>query len=204
MQSTQKTSLRKAESNRKNSLLSTGPRTSRGKKQVGQNAVSHGLLAGPENVVLPGEDRDVFDAFKKGLHKDLAPVGEMEALLVDRIISSAWRLRRLQRIELGILAAEFSAAKKNAMYGWNPFKSKTPFGLGAKPEEEIELVAIGLAFRRDSGDDLGRLRRYEVTLERAMYQAIHELERRQKSRTGEVVPAPAVLEIGVAIDESHD
>jgi hypothetical protein len=40
----------------------------------------------------------------QSLRAELQPVGELESLLVDRIIASYWRLRRLGRVEAGIFA----------------------------------------------------------------------------------------------------
>jgi hypothetical protein len=45
----------------------------------------------------------------KHLRAELQPVGELENLLVDRITSLFWRLRRLGRMETGIFAHEFFA-----------------------------------------------------------------------------------------------
>jgi hypothetical protein len=40
------------------------------------------------------------------LRAELQPVGELEGMLVDRIIAAYWRLRRLGRVEAGIFAWE--------------------------------------------------------------------------------------------------
>jgi hypothetical protein len=42
----------------------------------------------------------------ENLRAELQPVGELENLLVDRIISAHWRLRRLGRVEAGIFVWE--------------------------------------------------------------------------------------------------
>jgi hypothetical protein len=39
-----------------------------------------------------------------------------------------------------------------------------------------------------------KLLRYEARLERQMYRAMHELERLQRLRRGEVVPPPVVIQ----------
>jgi len=202
---TLKSSILKVETNRANALKSTGPRTARGKNQVRRNAVSHGLLASSKNVLLPGEDKKVFNVFMQGLLRDLAPVGDMEALLVERIVSSAWRLRRILRIELGILATENSEARRETMLSWNPFKSESPLGTGIEPMDEMKLIAIGMAFKRDAsgGDALGKLRRYESAIERSLYRALHELQRLQEKRSGKDVPVPAAIDIDVSVLSGH-
>jgi hypothetical protein len=98
------TSEKKAQANRQNALKSTGPKTPEGKDAVRLNAMKHGLLC--QEVLLPGEDEEALRELSEHLWTELKPVGEMENLLVDRIIASHWRLRRLGRVEAGIFAWE--------------------------------------------------------------------------------------------------
>src|SRR4029077_12612317 len=88
---------RQAEANRLNALKSTGPRTLAGKALVAYNATKHGLLS-RECLVKGESEADLVD-FGKRLRAQLAPVGELEFLLVDRIVSTAWSLRRLVSVE---------------------------------------------------------------------------------------------------------
>jgi len=83
------------EANRANAQKSTGPRTPEGKAQVARNAIRHGLLA--REAVVVGEDLDEFDLFRDQLRAELAPVGLVESLLVERIAGLSWRLRRAER-----------------------------------------------------------------------------------------------------------
>jgi hypothetical protein len=98
------TSDKKAEANRRNALKSTGPKTPEGKAAVRLNALKHGLLS--QAVLLPGEDEEALRELGQNLKVELQPVGELESLFVDRIISAYWRLRRLGRVEAGIFAWE--------------------------------------------------------------------------------------------------
>ena len=45
------------------------------------------------------------------------------------------------------------------------------------------------------GSDLDRILRYDTTVKRQMYQAMHELERLQRARKGEHVPAPVNVQV---------
>src|SRR5918994_7133465 len=98
------TSEKKAEANRRNALKSTGPKTPEGKDAVRLNALKHGLLS--QEILLPGEDEEALRELGQNLRAELQPVGELESLLVDRIITAYWRLRRLGRVEAGIFAWE--------------------------------------------------------------------------------------------------
>jgi hypothetical protein len=96
-------SSRRLAANRSNSQKSTGPRTEEGKKKVALNAMKHGLLS--QGVVLPDEDEQEFVDFSGRLWSALRPVGEVEDMLVSAIAASAWRLRRVIRIERGLFIA---------------------------------------------------------------------------------------------------
>jgi hypothetical protein len=94
------TSERQIAANRANALHSTGPRTPEGKAAVRNNALRHGLLA--SDVVLPDEDFDVFEDLRNRLRADLSPVGPIEELLADRVVSIMWRLGRSERAETAL------------------------------------------------------------------------------------------------------
>ncbi len=93
----------KARANRLNARRSTGPKSSIGKLRSSFNACKHGLLS-RVGVLVPGERSADYRDFEAALRADLAPQGELEALLVDRIVTCAWRLRRLLRVEAGVFA----------------------------------------------------------------------------------------------------
>src|SRR5215211_4673 len=97
-------SKKQIEANKRNALKSTGPKTPKGKALARLNATKHGLLS--QEVLLPEEDEDALKELAERLRAELQSVGEMESLLVERIISSTWRLRRLGRVEAGIFAWE--------------------------------------------------------------------------------------------------
>ena len=91
------TTTRQVEANRLNAQKSTGPRTPAGRAVVAYNATKHGLLS-RESLVKGESEADLVD-FGKRLRAQLAPVGELELLLLDRLVSTAWRLRRLVSVE---------------------------------------------------------------------------------------------------------
>lgn len=90
-------SEKQLEANRRNALMSTGPRTDAGMAVSSKNALKHGLLSA--EVVIPGEDPAEFASFRRAMLDDLFPVGQLELMLADRIIGSFWKLRRSGRME---------------------------------------------------------------------------------------------------------
>ena len=164
------TSDKQIEANRRNAHKSTGPRTQEGKARVGSNAVKHGLLS--QDVLVPGEDREALRELSEQLREELEPVGELEDILVDRIVAAHWRLRRLGRVEADIFI-NFYRASNN----------------------------LGGAFMQDShhANAFSKLSRYEVPIERSLYKALHELQRLQAARRAEDnVSPPLAIDVEVS------
>ena len=60
------------------------------------------------------------------------------------------------------------------------------------------MIGLASVFRRlTKSDPLGGLVRYETSIERSFYRAVHNLERAQARRKGEMVAAPIAVDIGV-------
>jgi hypothetical protein len=88
--------------NAANARLSTGPQTPEGKAQSSQNARKHGLTA--QDLVIGPEDREEFNELLAGLQADVAPEGTLQQALFDELVSSAWNLRRIRRMETELCA----------------------------------------------------------------------------------------------------
>lgn len=73
--------------NRRNAQLSTGPRTEEGKGRSRQNALKHGILASALLITAGegAEDPAQFNELLDGLRRDLAPVGTLEEMMVEKI-----------------------------------------------------------------------------------------------------------------------
>ena len=95
------TSQKQTEANRRNALLSTGPRSQGGKQTSRENALKHGLTA--ETVIVGVEDAAVYAAFEAEILTENDPQSTLERELVLRIASLLWRLRRATLIETGLL-----------------------------------------------------------------------------------------------------
>lgn len=64
--------------------------------------------------------------------------------------------------------------------------------LGVAAWHEADDLASGHPFKRTAID---RIVRYQTTINRQLFQAINQLERLQRLRKGENVPAPLTLEV---------
>jgi hypothetical protein len=215
------TSDKQARANRRNALKSTGPKTHEGKAAVRHNALRHGLLS--RDVLLPGEDEDALRELGERLRDELQPVGALENMLVNRIISSTWRLQRLGRVEAGIFAWELygemaDRARKEAdtytsdlmdivrtadITVTDKDKHREAISKGEEMEskQEAETATLGHAFMRDANkaNAFSKLSRYETTIERSLYKALHELQRLQAARgAGGNVSPPVAVDVDVS------
>ncbi len=96
------TSAAKAQANRANAKLSTGPRTEAGKAATSQNALKFGLFS-TTNCVQPHE-QDEYNQVCAQLWDSLNPVGLVEELHATEVVRCAWRLRRCAHAEGSLLA----------------------------------------------------------------------------------------------------
>lgn len=164
------------EANRSNAKLG-GVKSEDGKAISRLNAIKHGLLS--EVIFLPEEDEERLGELERQLQIELKPIGELETALVDRIISSLWRLRRALKVEKEMMYEDchpmFSMPSVNGENGMN---------LGE---------ALGYDFT--NYDTYGKFIRYEASIERGFYRALHELQRLQAMRSGQSVPTPIAVDV---------
>ena len=202
-------SEKQIKTNQSNASKSTGPKTAKGKAIAKLNSVKHGLLA--KNMeILPTENRKDFDKLRAGLMDDLKPEGELENILMEQIVSATWRLRRIQQIETGLLGWQYfeiqseRANKKAGTYEYDPFKRKLILESSllynesklrekeAKEIAESDVPTLGMAFSK-SQEDLAKLSRYQVAIERSLYKALEELEKLQSKRKS--TEKPMIIDI---------
>jgi hypothetical protein len=161
--------------NRLNAQKSTGPRTPEGKTTVSQNAVKHGLLA--EHIVVKGEDPGQFEFYRDQMLGELAPVGQMESVLAERVVSLSWRLQRAERLQ----SAAFDALYTEDTAG--PL-ARTKRMLRAKGDPGDGDLILGQVVVADFGHArvLDRLLMYERRIEHSLYRTMAELQRQRLLR----------------------
>lgn len=181
-----KTSEARALANRRNSIKSTGPKNT---TLTRYNAQRHGLLR--EGIT----ELDEID-YKKLLKKLMGcyqPRSPMESFLVERIVLCVVRLKRTSLLE----AEHITAAL-------HPPITKTEGGLADfNFDGKIIIVCEGFPERLPSlvlESLIEKYQRYETGIENKLYRAINQLERMQRLRLGERLPAPVNLEVGVHTD----
>ena len=98
----------RAETNKKNSQHSTGPKTAEGKQQSSQNALRHGLTG--QIVVMPTEDLAAYQLHLKSFTDEYTPEGATEANLVQSLADTSWRLNRVAALETNLLTLGVATA----------------------------------------------------------------------------------------------
>jgi hypothetical protein len=191
--------------NQANARLSTGPKTPEGKAAVRHNAVRHGLLA--RDVVIPGEDAEAFEDFWNEVRAQFSPVGPIEEFLVERVVNSMWRLRRLMRAETALFHSYVYNCKLAGLQKAVRSYEKTviegiPKGVSfstkitdeaayteavealeqAENERDRDQLLLGYMFSAEATDAFDKIARYERSLERTLSRTLDQLRQLQDQR----------------------
>lgn len=168
------TTQKQIQANRENAKRG-GVKTANGKSVSRYNAVKHGLLS--KEVLLEGEQEEVLQEIGKRMRSELKPATEIEYVLVDRIVANTWRLKRAMKVE------------KEMFYD----------GIHSMPAFGKDEKTVADAFLSDvKYDAFGKFIRYETSIERGIYKALHELQRLQSARQGEKQPTPMAIDIDIS------
>jgi len=175
------TSEKKIAANRLNGKKGKGPNDTRSTRF---NAVKHSLLAAG---VTELDDSEEYREILRDFTKERKPVGVVDTYLVQSMALKIVRSRRIQRLE-----AEYVTSILNPrLYERD---------LSAELAEQFSgaIVDPGLPASLPSGtvQTLFNLyQRYATANENQFYRALHELDRVQRLRRDEPVPAPTAPEV---------
>jgi hypothetical protein len=216
----------KIEANRQNALKSTGPRTPAGRARSALNHASHWLCS--KSILVPGEDLDELHHLQEELADRLEPVGVVELLLADRIVSAVWRLRRACRAEaelIGLGIQEGIAAQAQERLTQVAIETQRKVAAvfakflpeddqrsledvrreEASASETLSVLSNGISqsFRiEERGNALERVGHYERLIESQLYRALHELERLQAKRSSELSIPPLAVDASIETGSS--
>ena len=101
------TSLQKKESNKRNAIKSTGPKTQTGKRHVRLNALKHGFYA--QELTVSEADEPDFEILREGLRAQLAPRTALQDVGFEQIVACCWRCKLAIRMEMRGIKAHFIA-----------------------------------------------------------------------------------------------
>ena len=172
--------IKQINANRKNALLSKGPKTDLGKLNSSKNSLKHGLTA--KQLVI-GEDLNEFEKYRDHMIEALKPEGILEEQVVFKIIDVGFRLRRIGGIEAGIYNQEILHHEIDV------YKQKMAEKIEFKDQELVQssdrsINLKGLAFARDCkyGSAILKLNTIEDKLMNKYYRQLDILKMMQEGR----------------------
>ncbi len=182
------TSDKKVAANRINGLKSHGPTDT---SSTRFNATRHGLLS---IGITELDNAEGYKALLKNLREEKVPVGIVETHYVESIVLDMIKLRRARRLE-----AEYITSELNP-----PIREPNLLG------DDLNLFQGALldpglpaALSFDSAQRLVTIyQRYETNIAIRLSRTLHELERLQRMRNGEKLPAPSIVDVSVHASES--
>jgi hypothetical protein len=152
------TTLRQIEANRRNSLLSCGPRTPEGKEKSRRNALKHGLAGA--GVVLPEDEAAIVAQRRAEWHSSLRPWNPFEEWLIDEITVAAVQIDQC-RAQEALLRTEFA---ERAGTSWDDDRRLAAevlaAGLAKKPaliSRQLQQTRQGCDWILERWDTLGRI-----------------------------------------------
>lgn len=139
-------------------------------KPVESKSITESIFS--SEILIDGENRPDIDELKNRLTQELKPSNEIESIIVDRIISSVWRLKRCLKIEGQMMDYAASCIQE---YEQGFFRTRK------RPDDELkQLKALKIAEDKTRLKDLSE---YENMLERQIYRALDKLNKLKKQES---------------------
>jgi hypothetical protein len=158
----------KSETARLNGAKSRGPKTAEGRAKSSRNAFKHGFTSNASNaIVLDCENAAEFKLILDDFIATHKPDTPAEKDLVEEMVASRWRIRRLRTIDSSLLNDEMLGQRSKV-------KSLNP------------SARLARAFRAlaDDSHALSLVARYESRLQRTYDRAYRTLRELQQLRKG--------------------
>jgi len=166
------TTEKQVAANRRNAQKSTGPRTPNGRAVFRMNALKHGILS--RQVLVKGlilqESSKELEALYRRFWDDLHPVGVVEEMLTDQIVTAHWRLRRALTAESGEIALSVDTGQRRRSRGPDPVLEGLKWRALGDPIHHMEGSASGNSFLEGWMRDLRTAVDTEGALTRALVQ----------------------------------
>jgi hypothetical protein len=177
------TSAKKVATSRINGQKSHGPTNT---SSTRFNATKHGLLTAG---ITELDDAEGYQTILRDLTREKNPVGATETYLVKAAALDMVRWLRARRLE-----AEYITSELNP-----PLHSPDPLlDLDLVFQRQMLDPGLPAAINAESGQRLVNIfQRYETNIANRLFRTLHELERLQRMRQGESLPAPATVDVNV-------
>lgn len=137
---------------------------SEGPSNLNEDDARHYIFS--REILLEEEKSCELNELRNKLVKELKPSDEIELLLVDRLISCVWRLKRCLKIESQTLEYNTSCIQEYEQGFLRTRKRST--------KELTQLKALKMMQNINKGEELSK---YETMLEIQIYKALRELDK---------------------------
>lgn len=188
------TSDKQIQANRLNAQLG-GVKSPEGKEISRFNAVKHRILS---NALTKEEEKEI-EELSDYLLLEYDPQNKTEEILVERIITWTIRLRRAVNAEKEQWLKIYNPRLVRSTLGGTTFDSLT---------SSFEEVIQEGYYPKVQADEIELLDktylRYETSIERNLYKALHELQRIQAARNGEKPPLPLAVDLTIDSEKEID
>src|SRR5436190_3830962 len=183
--------------NRANAQKSTGPKTLKGRAASRMNALKHGLLS--QEVLICSPHRYESEAELFALHDrfrdELQPMGPLELMLCDQIVTTHWRLRRVLAAESAEMALSLRrgrspsnrlAESRNVEVAGKTYELSPPWEETAEgcQKAQRQLREIASAVQREGGVTEGILADKSISLLTVVQDLRAMLNRRKANPDG--------------------
>ena len=117
-----------------------------------------------KKLLIRGENPREFEVFKAKIEEQTPTYTEIENILLENFISSAWKLKRAKEIEKNLL---------NNQYEVQEFDEPLPWGSKKRRVRNIKKVRLFQA-------EIQHIMQYQIDTEKAMQKALERLREEQK------------------------
>ena len=173
------TSSKKIAANRSNARKSAGPENTTSTRF---NATKHGLLSAG---ITELDNVEGYRNYVSDLMRERNPVGAIETFLVESAAIEMVRWLRAKRLDAECITGELNPPTHS-------------LGLGdLLIDGQVLDPGLPAAISAEAVQQLVTLQRYESTFANRFFRILHELERLQRMRRGEHLPAPVAVDVSV-------
>ena len=150
--------------------------------------MKHGLLS---EGVTEIDDSEGYQARLHDLMREKKPIGLTETFLVKSIALDMLRWERARQLEGSFIRSVL-----------NPPVIRDPFSIEALSGPKVEDPGLPALIDAENAQKLvSTFQRYESMFATRFLRLMHELERLQRTRNGEQLPAPAILDVTIQADD---
>ena len=147
---------------RRNGALAAGTKSPAGIETSSKNAIKHGLTS--KMIVLTNESQARFDELHETYIETFRPTNGVEMDLVDQMVASQWRLRRIWIMQTAALDLKMDQQEAEIAKNFNQIDQAT-------------RVTVAFTALANDEKSLGLLLRYETAYTRMCQRAIGTLMR---------------------------